>query len=564
MPRWCTFLSLLSLASVITSSADAQSGRGVVPASWHSSPAPGWPAMTPSAPGVATPLASGKGRTIFEELPDDTGWLYEDTPLERALRETFRHAYFRVEYLLWDISDPGNNTLAGPTNYPTFLYPPDLVRDPNNPAVLIPPSIYSTGAGPTQPASSNLTFDGAAARGLLPPVYHISNPAILAAPNFRPQMLIATQPTLADVQLNDNNGIRGTFGFVVPAGAFEASIFALQKSNAPFAPRPLFFADIGDIDDSDGDGLIGDLNTTEFLPTFDAVAQAFLVNGLIPSVPLTVSVGERQTATNPQLPTPSNPNDPTIPNPPLNQPIARGDNLRIIYAVRDPVTGEYVPTYQGLLSTEVWGAEGNFIAAYWDAGSPLQIQPLIGFRYVNFQESLRQGGAYTFTAIDPNTNQLTFTNVNRQINSATNNNLYGPQIGLRAELVNKWFSLGVQPKVMLGLNSYSADLQTLNVLRPNDRNQSLTLNDETFGVVGDLHVYSRVRLTEHLNVFVGYNFLWLGLLTRPADNIVYNARSINPAVDPVSENDLESDFQLNPSFSGSILQGLSVGGELRF
>lgn len=563
MPRWCTFLSLVSLVSAMSSWAGAQTTEGVVPAGWHSSPSPGWPAMTPAAPGVATPLASGKGRTIFEELPDDTGWLYEDTPLERILRETFRHAYFRVEYLLWDMSDPGNNTLSGPTNYPTFIYPPDLVRDPANPSVLIPPSIYSNAARPTT-GTGNLTFDGASKRGLLPPVYHITNQALLINPNVQPPMLIATQPTLGDVHLSDNSGIRGTFGFVTPAGTFEASVFALQKATSHFGPQPVFFADIADIDDSDGDGLLGDLITEEFLPTFDAVAQAFFVNGQIPSVPLTVSIGERQTPTNPQLPTPSNPNDPSIPNPPLTQPIARGDNLRIIYAVRDPVTGNYVPSYQATISTQLWGAEGNFIPADWDSGSILQLQPMIGFRYVNFQESLRQGGLYTHAFVDPNTNQLAFVDTLRKIDSATNNHIYGPQIGLRAELTHPWFSIGVQPKVLLGLNSYSADLQTLNVLRPGDRSQSLSLNKETFGIVGDLQVYSRVRLTSYLNVFAGYNFTWLGLVTRPADNIVYNARSIDPTVTPLSEQDLESDFALDPSFSGVLLQGLSVGGELRF
>jgi len=586
MPRWCRLIWLFSLASALPPAAWAQSEQGIAPAGWHTY-GPGFARASVRA--GAAPVATGPVNTVFEQLPDDTGWLYDSPPLERILKETFRHSYFQLEYLNWSISDPGSNVLSGPTNYPTFQYPPDLVRNPANPAQFIPTSIFSDGADPTPTTTTQTqTFpttdvNGGAQRSSLPPVYHITNPAFVVDQTALPPMYIATQPTTQGVSLNDNNGIRGTFGFVLPWGEFQGSVFALQTMGRRFAPQAILFLDVADIDDDDGDGIMGDANTTEYLPTFDAIAQAILIDGQVPTVPITVTLGEQQSPQNPQLPTPTDPNNPLVPNPPLTQPLLRGDNFRIVYdPVLDPGTGQIVntnglvnpvtgnhlvPVYEAVLKTQVWGAEGNYIVPYWDEGSLVQIQPLFGFRYFNFEESLRQSGLYKFTAQDPNTNVVTSTIESRAIGSSTINNLYGPQLGLRAELAHQWFTIGAQPKVMLGLNQYKADLKTENILGPNDRDQFITDHDERFGVVGDLQVYSRVHLTSHFSLFAAYNLLWAGQITRPEDNIVYNARTLPTVIPPdvaESELDLESDFKLDPQFSGALLQGLSVGGEVRW
>ncbi|GIX05170.1 MAG: hypothetical protein KatS3mg114_1039 [Planctomycetaceae bacterium] len=582
MPRWYTLMMLLALGW-LKSTTWAQSWQDQSSVSWSQSA--GWAKVYSAGHGAPAPVAQGPGQMVFRELPDDTGWVFEETPLESILLETFRHAYFRVEYLLWDLSDPGHNVLSAPTTYPTFIYPPHLVRNPANPSQLIPPAVFSNAEDPTTATTTNLSLNGLSTQYQLPAVYHISSQGQVASNAFRPSMVVATLPTTSDAILNDNNGIRGTFGLVMPTGTLEASVFALQTATTGFGPRPLLFLDRGDIDDSDFDGVMGDGITQEFLPTFEAVAQAILVDGQVPTTPIWVSLWERQTDTNPQLPTPSDPaaqfpNPPGVPATPLNQPLLRGDNLRIIWAVRDPMTGEYRSSYHAELQSTVWGAEGNYIPHYWDEGAALTIVPTLGFRYVNFRESLRQRGFYTYSSIDPLTSTLVHQDVFRRIDSATNNNLYGPQLGLRAEFDHPWFAIGVQPKVMMGLNSYTADLHTENVLRPGDRNQELKLDRHTFGIAGDLQVYSRIKLTSYMNVFVGYNLLWLGLTTRPADNIVYNARTVTthtvpvdprdqsanpPTMNvPVSEADLESDFRLDPRFSGVLLQGLSVGGEIRY
>src|SRR5581483_3388311 len=254
-----------------------------------------------------------------------------------------------------------------------------------------------------------------------------------------------------------NNGIRGTFGFMLNDGTIEASVFALKNRKNTFAPQQVQFLDFADVDFNN--------NTTEYLPTFDAVAQAITIDGKVPTQPIAVTINEVQTPANPQLPIPNAPNPLPANYPLLSQPLLRGDNLRIVYnPVLDPVTGQVVatngvfnpttgnrliPVYQAVLNTNVWGTESNYIAPYWDEGSAIHIQPMLGARYLNFAESLRQSGLYTFTQVDANSGQVTQSVVSRAINSSTINNIYGPQIGLRGEYTHKWFTLGAQPKFML-------------------------------------------------------------------------------------------------------------------
>src|SRR5581483_502049 len=96
-----------------------------LPGQYHPLPpaaaAPGY-----GAPGPYSYPATGIGGTTYEQLPDDTGWLYEGSPLERGLANLFRHSYLRVEYLNWSYTDPGNNILGSPTNFvadPTVPFP---------------------------------------------------------------------------------------------------------------------------------------------------------------------------------------------------------------------------------------------------------------------------------------------------------------------------------------------------------------------------------------------------------------------------------------------------------
>jgi len=466
MSRWFTLTLVAAIALGAGAQAEAQSpylppDQGVMPAGWYQG-ASGYKhgSHVPAAYGPAGPLPTGPGRTIYEQMPDDQGWLYEDSPLERSLKNTFRHAYFRVDYLLWDIEDPGDNVLSAPTNLAA-------VTNPTNPDDVFFPL--------TDPSTGN--------------------------------QLNVVQPTLARVFINENNGIRGTFGLpVFDWGTFETSVFALATSTADIT-TPIVLG-IGTAD-TNGDGVIDNLDSPVSVNLVDATAQAVLIDGQLPA----------------------------------------GDNFLLVNDLG----------YQASLKTSVWGAEGNFLSETFNPNSSFLAMPFVGFRYFNFREDLRQSGQYSFSTFDPLTGlPVPPIASERRIDSTTNNNLWGPQIGLRAELTSKWVSVGVQPKVMVGVNSYKAELMTQGILNPTEPERVLYEKNNTFGILGDLEVYSKVRLGDHFSLRVGYNFLWSGLITRPADNIVYNIQSATGGLPATSA------FVQDVKFSGAVLQGLSVGGLLEY
>ncbi len=511
MARWCTLTLCLLVTGLIGPAAGWAQGypapypppgsEGVVPAGWQtSSPYPGaYPTKAKYRNvGPQGPLARGPGRTIYEELPDDQGWLYEDTPLERILKQTFRHGYFRTDYLLWDISDPGNTLLSAP------------------PVPLLDPV-------------SSLT-------GLPIP---ISDVTLLQATDSDGNNIFGTVPSLAGVFNNENNGLRLTFGTTVfDGGVIEANIWGLQNSTSVVGFPDIRVADINldgvininDINDPrvgslydvdlNGDGIFDAFGSGNLV---DAVLQGVLVDGASPA----------------------------------------GTNLILVNDL----------DYEASLKTEVWGTEANYLFEAYNPNADLIVTPLLGIRYLNFREDLRQRGVYTDPVLDefaepvppdPVTGAPITQATTRKIDSTAINNLYGPQIGVRGEIRRKWLAIGATPKVMLGLNTYRTELATSQVLSAYDASQHLYKKETTFGVIGDLEVHARIYLGEHLSLHAGYNFMWAGLLTRPADNIIYNIKQPSTQSDNPFENLTQSDFGLDPSFSGAIIQGLSVGGQLEY
>lgn len=380
------------------------------------------------------------GPVRYTQLPDDEGWAFGDTHLERFLKETFRHAYFRLEYLNWSFSDPGNVTLGAPILNPT---------DVNNPIqdTSIPFDIFD-------PVTGNLLGQG-------------------------------VSPSLDGVKGIHNNGIRGTWGFNFDPFSVEASVFALQTAKATVLPGNLPVV-------QETDFLGNTINRGLF------VVQGVLVNG-----------------------------------------VPTADSYLI-----------YDKSYSASVHTGIWGADGKIVLASYDTGGPMTVQPLLGVRFLNFNERLDQSGVFSTPELVTGTGDP----VQRRINAATQNYLYGPQMGVRAELPSKWITLGVQPTMMFGVNSYRATLTTQQIADANEAQQYERIVKTTFGPVFDMQVYARGRLTDYLSVFVAYNLIWAGSITRPADNIVYNVTATrNP-----------SDFFQSVHFSDLVIQGVSVGGEVRW
>lgn len=434
-----TLGSLFVLAALIPGICHAQGGYGYGP---QGQPTP------QQQYGYCPPPPPGPSNSIYEQLPDDLGFLHEDSPLERALTNVFRHSYFRAEYLLWSGTRPGD-VLLGATPTAGFVAP-----------TIDAPVYPNTFVVPTNPVTG--TVDR------------------------------AVEPSLSAFDVKNMNGFKGTMGLPIGPGAIELSAFVLATRQNRF----------------DGTSLIIPAQPADLLST--------------PPVPI------------------------AVPGRYIGQPINVGGIQQVML---------YDSGYQAIMKTSIYGGEANYVFDAPNAGTGdlLTFSPVVGFRYLNYLESLYQGGGYSFVT-DATTNPVTTTPKGRSLASQSNNNSYGPQFGVRAEATISKVTFGAEPKIMLGLNSYTASLSTINV-PTNTTTSDVAFNFHkkatTFSPIADLRLYTRINVSQRMNVYAAYNVMYVGSISRPYDSIGYNITANGNGL-------------FTPSFTDTIIQGLSVGGELQF
>ena len=234
-----------------------------------------------------------------------------------------------------------------------------------------------------------------------------------------------------------------------------------------------------------------------------------------------------------------------------------GGNLVVTSLTQDGVvvpdnTVAYNVAYNADLTTELWGTEGNVILAdnlassMYD-GYRLALQPMFGFRYVQLKERLQQNG------ID--TNGVTGVTRTAVIDSENTNNLYGPTIGLRAEVRGKWLTFGVQPKMTFGLNDYAINTSSQNLLAASELRRQSRENHVEYAPVFEFNAYLKCHINESLALHVGYDFMWMDRVARPWNTINYDSTGVGVGSIPnINTRDHLRDFYL---------QGLTVGGEFR-
>ncbi|MFM9963970.1 MAG: BBP7 family outer membrane beta-barrel protein [Planctomycetaceae bacterium] len=227
--------------------------------------------------------------------------------------------------------------------------------------------------------------------------------------------------------------------------------------------------------------------------------------------------------------------------------------LQIQFATSTRLNGQisnnlflYDSSFELFQSTRLFGTEAN-----WVANSPYEngfvVRPLAGFRYIDFQERLFQRGTFDQQGLLP-------TPLLSDIDSNATNRIYAPQIGMRFEWVDQWFTVGIEPKVAFGINQFDANVRTVRLRSPGDPAVSTTADGSHFAPIGDFSVYGKLHLRDNFSLFVSYQLMVAGGISRPADNIFYNDNgSAQPAGVVVS-----------PSFQSMVWQGLTIGGEVRF
>lgn len=206
----------------------------------------------------------------------------------------------------------------------------------------------------------------------------------------------------------------------------------------------------------------------------------------------------------------------------------------------------YNTSFRANASSAIWGAEFNYLIEGERQGL-FQFRPLFGARYLSVREKLNQEGIYTDTT-------LYSPPLVTDIDSATINNFFGGQAGFRLEAVTKYVTLGAEPKFAVMGNAGSASVSSFHfrsILDP------LVTSQQNFGVASALieaGTYARIHPTPNMTFSIGYNFMFLTRVSRPATNIVYNDNG--PLVPP--------DIHVQRTFSDITIQGLTLGAEFRY
>jgi hypothetical protein len=216
---------------------------------------------------------------------------------------------------------------------------------------------------------------------------------------------------------------------------------------------------------------------------------------------------------------------------------------------------------------QLWGIEANSVLAL-TARPGIEIQALVGFRYLNLNESFQ---------IDNTTNDLIFNNTtNLQDYFGTQNQFYGAQVGARAKLEWNHWSLDVTGQVAMGATVQTVDIQGY-INRPGlgtfqggmfaqPSNIGRTTNTD-FGIIPSVDLKVGYQVTSHIGIFMGFTFLYWNQVVRPGDQIDRNVNlTQNAILDPNGVGKLVGPSSPSPQFNRTDFWagGLNFGVNFKF
>lgn len=207
----------------------------------------------------------------------------------------------------------------------------------------------------------------------------------------------------------------------------------------------------------------------------------------------------------------------------------------------------YNQSYQAIFQTQLWGAEANYLADTMDPDGIIQMRPLIGARYINLSERLTQRGTFQDVLLGG-------PPVVSTIDSLTMNNLYGGQIGLRTQVVSKWFEAGITPKLLFLGNTMLGTVYTNNLRSNLDGTFASTNVTSAFSFGLEAQTYVQLNIAPRVSVRLGYDLLYLTRVTRPQSNIYYNDNG-SASAPGITEQTIFKDILIN---------GWSVAMQIQF
>lgn len=219
--------------------------------------------------------------------------------------------------------------------------------------------------------------------------------------------------------------------------------------------------------------------------------------------------------------------------------------------VQEAATANYLiydGSYSQTIESRMWGAEATVLSKPYVPGDGFAWQWLGGFRYLSYEEN------FSHTGVDLNDGAGALTT---QIGGRTTNNMYGPEVGARASVKNRWFTLSATPRVAFTLNNFSGSTHNSSVENNFIRTTVADEDDIEFTPIVQLSFTGEIHVTPNFSVFGGYDFMWIYRMTRPFDNITYDSTAgTDRAFDTVIGQDIDQE-----SFYA---RGLSFGCALRY
>jgi hypothetical protein len=202
----------------------------------------------------------------------------------------------------------------------------------------------------------------------------------------------------------------------------------------------------------------------------------------------------------------------------------------------DPVIGR-VGSVSITQSLQLWGTEFNgLFCLYRKPG--LEVNGLVGFRYMDLRETLALNAATTDVALGTTT---TFSD-----SFNTRNQFYGVNLGLRGSLQYDRLSVDVTGKVALGSTHEVVDIQGRSAQAGDPAVGAIPgtypgglfaqpsnigrYSSNRFSVVPAVELKVGYQITPAIKAFVGYDYLYWNQVVRPGNQIDRNVNTSQSSV----------------------------------
>lgn len=188
------------------------------------------------------------------------------------------------------------------------------------------------------------------------------------------------------------------------------------------------------------------------------------------------------------------------------------------------MTGNGLPATEAIVvdrlgvtyDTSMFGVEINFVTDDFRPVNGFHFRPLVGFRYNRIEETMNLNGRVLATEDSPQ------QNTNYSSNAL--NQLFGPQVGARTELRDDFFTVGAQTAFTFGLTHINTRVVGNNPVNPFDASQVLENRNtnNVFSPLFSLQLFSEIRLREGVKLYGGYEWLYIGTISRAYKTITYD------------------------------------------